>query len=111
MIRALGGSRLPRAYALNTSPVPVGGSPVLVEIAVETAGVDYLSVEPFEDGEFNTHHTLLGGGRGDPGRPGADRRGAWRLLPGLFATEALGVRRIARADDPGQEFVVEEVWL
>jgi arylformamidase len=23
-------------------------------------GVDYLSVEPFEDGEFRTHHTLLG---------------------------------------------------
>ncbi len=32
----------------------------LVEIGVETVGVDYLSVEPFEDGEFNTHHTLLG---------------------------------------------------
>ena len=32
----------------------------LVEIGVETIGVDYLSVEPFEDGEFNTHHTLLG---------------------------------------------------
>jgi arylformamidase len=32
----------------------------LVEIGVETVGVDYLSVEPFEDGEFTTHHTLLG---------------------------------------------------
>jgi arylformamidase len=32
----------------------------LVEIGVETIGVDYLSVEPFEDTEFNTHHTLLG---------------------------------------------------
>ena len=32
----------------------------LVEIGVETVGVDYLSVEPFEDEEFNTHHTLLG---------------------------------------------------
>lgn len=32
----------------------------LVEIGVETIGVDYLSVEPFEDDEFNTHHTLLG---------------------------------------------------
>lgn len=32
----------------------------LVEIGVETVGVDYLSVEPFEDGDFNTHHTLLG---------------------------------------------------
>jgi arylformamidase len=31
----------------------------LVEIGVETVGVDYLSVEPFEDKEFNTHHTLL----------------------------------------------------
>ncbi len=32
----------------------------LVEIGAETVGVDYLSVEPFEDGEFHTHHTLLG---------------------------------------------------
>lgn len=32
----------------------------LVEIGVETIGVDYLSVEPFEDGDFNTHHALLG---------------------------------------------------
>ena len=32
----------------------------LVEIGVEMVGVDYLSVEPFEDKEFNTHHTLLG---------------------------------------------------
>jgi arylformamidase len=32
----------------------------LVEIGVETVGVDYLSVEPFEDEEFHTHHTLLG---------------------------------------------------
>lgn len=32
----------------------------LVEIGVETVGVDYLSVEPFDDGEFHTHHTLLG---------------------------------------------------
>ena len=32
----------------------------LVEIGVETVGVDYLSVEPLEDKEFNTHHTLLG---------------------------------------------------
>jgi arylformamidase len=32
----------------------------LVEIGVETVGVDYLSIEPFEDGEFRTYHTLLG---------------------------------------------------
>ena len=32
----------------------------LVEVGVETVGVDYLSVEPFEDEEFNTHHALLG---------------------------------------------------
>ena len=32
----------------------------LVEIGAETVGVDYLSVEPFEDKEFNTHHMLLG---------------------------------------------------
>jgi arylformamidase len=32
----------------------------LVEIGVEMVGVDYLSVEPFEDKEFNTHHALLG---------------------------------------------------
>ena len=32
----------------------------LVEIGVETVGVDYLSVEPSEDTEFRTHHTLLG---------------------------------------------------
>ena len=32
----------------------------LVEIGAETVGVDYLSVEPFEDAEFNTHRTLLG---------------------------------------------------
>ena len=32
----------------------------LVEVGIETVGVDYLSVEPFEDKEFNTHHTLLG---------------------------------------------------
>lgn len=32
----------------------------LVEIGVETVGVDYLSVEPFEDKELRTHHTLLG---------------------------------------------------
>ena len=32
----------------------------LVEIGVETIGVDFLSVEPFEDVEFRTHHTLLG---------------------------------------------------
>ena len=32
----------------------------LVEIGVETIGVDYLSVEPFEDAGFSTHHTLLG---------------------------------------------------
>jgi arylformamidase len=32
----------------------------LVEIGVETVGVDYLSVEPFDDAEFRTHHTLLG---------------------------------------------------
>ncbi len=31
----------------------------LVEVGVETVGVDYLSVEPFEDGEFHTHHALL----------------------------------------------------
>ncbi len=32
----------------------------LVEIGVEMVGVDYLSVEPFEDKEFGTHHALLG---------------------------------------------------
>ncbi|MDQ5812384.1 MAG: cyclase family protein [Actinomycetota bacterium] len=32
----------------------------LVEIGAETVGVDYLSVEPFEGKEFNTHHALLG---------------------------------------------------
>jgi arylformamidase len=32
----------------------------LVEIGAETVGVDYLSVEPFEDKEFDTHHALLG---------------------------------------------------
>jgi arylformamidase len=32
----------------------------LVEIGVGTVGVDYLSVEPFEDAEFHTHHALLG---------------------------------------------------
>lgn len=32
----------------------------LVEVGAETVGVDYLSVEPFEDGEFKTHHALLG---------------------------------------------------
>ncbi len=32
----------------------------LVEIGAETVGVDYLSVEPFENGEFRTHHALLG---------------------------------------------------
>ena len=32
----------------------------LVEIGAETVGVDYLSVEPFEDALFNTHHVLLG---------------------------------------------------
>ena len=32
----------------------------LVEIGVETVGVDFLSVEPFEDAEFHTHHVLLG---------------------------------------------------
>ena len=31
----------------------------LVEVGVGTVGVDYLSVEPFEDGEFHTHHALL----------------------------------------------------
>lgn len=32
----------------------------LVEIGVETVGVDYLSVEPYGDEEFPTHHALLG---------------------------------------------------
>lgn len=36
------------------------GAEYLVEIGVETIGIDFLSVEPFEDKEFNTHHTLLG---------------------------------------------------
>ena len=31
----------------------------LVEVGVGTVGVDYLSVEPFEDEEFHTHHALL----------------------------------------------------
>ncbi|MGF1472460.1 MAG: cyclase family protein [Rubrobacteraceae bacterium] len=35
----------------------------LVEVGVETVGVDYLSVEPFEDDEFHTHHTLLAADR------------------------------------------------
>ena len=39
----------------------------LIEAGVETLGVDYLSVEPFEDaefgeGEFRTHHALLQAG-------------------------------------------------
>jgi arylformamidase len=40
--------------------ISVAAAEYLVEIGVETVGVDYLSVEPFEDGDFNTHHTLLG---------------------------------------------------
>jgi arylformamidase len=32
----------------------------LVELGAETVGVDYLSAEPFECGEFHTHHALLG---------------------------------------------------
>ena len=34
-------------------------SEYLVEVGVATVGVDYLSVEPFEDGEFHTQHALL----------------------------------------------------
>jgi arylformamidase len=54
----------------------------LVEIGTETVGVDYLSVEPFEDKEFNTHHTLLG----------ADLV----ILEGLLLTEV----------EPGEYFLV-----
>lgn len=40
--------------------VSIDAAEYLVEIGVGTVGVDYLSVEPFEDGEFRTHHALLG---------------------------------------------------
>lgn len=47
-------------FAEDYVGISLDGAEYLVEIGVETVGVDYLSVEPFEDKEFNTHHTLLG---------------------------------------------------
>jgi arylformamidase len=48
------------AFAEDYAAISLEAAEYLVEIGVETVGVDYLSVEPFEDKEFNTHHTLLG---------------------------------------------------
>lgn len=49
-----------REFEEGYTAISVGAAEYLVEVGVETVGVDYLSVEPFEDGEFKTHHTLLG---------------------------------------------------
>ena len=48
------------AFAEDYAAISLEAAEYLVEIGVETVGVDYLSVEPFEDKEFNTHHALLG---------------------------------------------------
>jgi arylformamidase len=48
------------AFAEDYAAISLEAAEYLVEIGVETVGVDYLSVEPFEDKEFNTHHMLLG---------------------------------------------------
>ncbi|MBA2443365.1 MAG: cyclase family protein [Rubrobacter sp.] len=40
--------------------ISAGAAEYLVEAGVSTVGIDYLSVEPFEDERFRTHHTLLG---------------------------------------------------
>ena len=48
------------AFVEDYVAIGLDAAEYLVEIGVETVGVDYLSVEPFEDGEFNTHHALLG---------------------------------------------------
>ena len=47
-------------FAENYVAISQEAAEYLVEIGVETVGVDYLSVEPFDDEEFHTHHTLLG---------------------------------------------------
>jgi arylformamidase len=47
-------------FAEDYVGISLDAAEYLVEIGVETIGVDYLSVEPFEDEEFNTHRTLLG---------------------------------------------------
>jgi arylformamidase len=47
-------------FTEDYAAISLDAAEYLVEIGVETVGVDYLSVEPFEDKEFNTHHTLLG---------------------------------------------------
>ena len=52
----LGGEGFSEDYAA----VSLEAAEYLVEIGVETLGVDYLSVEPFENKEFYTHHALLG---------------------------------------------------
>ena len=48
------------AFAEDYAAISLEAAQYLVEIGVETVGIDYLSVEPFEDKEFNTHHALLG---------------------------------------------------
>jgi kynurenine formamidase len=40
--------------------IPKGAAEYLVELGVETVGVAYLSVEPFEDEELKKHQKLLG---------------------------------------------------
>jgi arylformamidase len=47
-------------FSEDYAAISLEAAEYLVEIGVETVGVDYLSVEPFEDKEFNTHHALLG---------------------------------------------------
>lgn len=48
------------AFDKSYTAISAEAAEYLVEIGVETVGIDYLSVEPFEDEEFHTHHTLLG---------------------------------------------------
>jgi arylformamidase len=47
-------------FSEDYAAISLEAAEYLVEIGVETVGMDYLSVEPFEDKEFNTHHALLG---------------------------------------------------
>ncbi|MCA1688620.1 MAG: cyclase family protein [Actinobacteria bacterium] len=47
-------------FSEDYAAISLEAAEYLVEIGAETVGVDYLSVEPFEDKEFNTHHALLG---------------------------------------------------
>ena len=47
-------------FVEDYAAVSLEAAEYLVEIGVEMVGVDYLSVEPFEDKGFNTHHALLG---------------------------------------------------